>query len=68
VVAMVYIPDNYDRFEMHMAEQERELDKLPECSECGEKIQVEYCFEVNGEYICEGCMKENHRKSVDMLI
>ena len=64
----MYIPDNYDRFGQHMAEQERQLERLPECCECGEKIQDEYCFEVNGEYICEHCMEENHRKSVDMLI
>jgi len=64
----MYAPDNYDRFEMHMAEKERELERLPRCSECDEPIQDEYCYEVNGEYICERCMDENHRKSVDMLI
>lgn len=59
---MLYIPDNYDRFEMHMAEQERELDKLPECSECGEKIQSEECYEFNDELICPDCLKNYHRK------
>lgn len=64
---MLYIPDNYDRFEMHMAEQERELDRLPRCSECDEPIQTEWCYEINGEYICEHCMDE-HRKSTDSVI
>lgn len=62
------IPDNYDRFVMHDAELQKELEKLPKCSECGEHIQDEYCFEVNDEYICERCMKDNHRKAVDDIV
>ena len=61
----MYIPDNYDRFARHDAEQEASLEMLPVCSECGEHIQDEYCFEINDEYICERCMKNNHRKYVD---
>lgn len=61
----MYIPDNYDRFEMHMAEQERELDKLPECSECGEKIQTDECYEFNDELICPDCLKNYHKKWVE---
>ena len=64
---MLYIPDNYDRFEMHMAEQERELDRLPRCSECLEPIQDECAYYINDEWICERCMDE-HRKSTDSVI
>ena len=35
------IPDNYDRWAQHDAEQERQLQMLPKCSECGEHIQQE---------------------------
>lgn len=55
-------PDNYDAFCSHEAEQERWLQSLPFCSECGERIQDEKCFEINDELICPGCMKENHEK------
>ena len=61
------IPDNYSRFEWQEAERERWLAKLPVCSECGEPIQDEFCYEINGEYICDSCMEE-HRRSVEMLI
>lgn len=60
--------DNYDLFEAHEAEQERWLDKLPRCSECGEAIQDEYLYEINGELVCPDCMEENHRKWVDDYI
>ncbi len=61
------IPDNYSRFEQHEAEQEKLLKMLPICCECGEAIQDEYCYEINGEYICESCM-EDYRVSVETLI
>lgn len=55
-------PDNYSMWAQHDAEMEAELEKLPKCSECGNPIQDEKCFEVNDELICPGCMKENHEK------
>jgi hypothetical protein len=61
------IPDNYDRFEQHEAEQDRWLKMLPKCRECKHPIQDEYCYETNGEYTCESCMEE-HRVSVETLI
>lgn len=65
---MFYTDSPTDDFERYSAEQEAKLDKLPRCSECGERIQDEYCFEINDEYICEHCMDENHRKAVDDIV
>lgn len=63
---MSYIPDNYDMWSRHDAEKEAELDKLPECSECGEKIQDEYAYYINDEWICERCMR-GYRKEVEEI-
>lgn len=60
--------DAYEMWEAHDTEQERKLDKLPECSCCGEKIQDDYLYEINDEYICEECLKDNFRKSVDSVV
>ena len=65
---MLYIPDAYDQWKAHDAEQQAELDRLPKCSECGYPIQEEYCWEMNGEYICERCLKDNHRVSTEDVI
>ena len=59
---MSEIPDNYDMWAAHDAEQERELAKLPVCYECGEPIQTEECYEINDELICPQCMEDNHKK------
>jgi hypothetical protein len=52
----MHCPDNYDAFCQHEAKQERWLAKLPECSECGEPIQTEFCYEIDGDLYCENCM------------
>jgi len=61
----MYIPDNYDRWAEHDAERQRELDRLPECCECGNPIQDEHCYEINDELICPDCMEQNHKKRTD---
>lgn len=53
--------DNYERA------QARALAKLPRCSECDEPIQDDFCYEINGELICEECLNE-YRKSTDEFI
>lgn len=60
--------DNNDFFDMYDSEQQKMLDRLPRCSECGHPIQDDFCFEVNDEPVCDECMYNNHRKSVDDFI
>lgn len=54
---MDHVPDNYDLFEMHDAQLERNLKGLPECAKCGEPITSERAYEVDGWY-CESCFEE----------
>ena len=49
------------------AERFNRLGKLPKCSECGDAIQEERCYEINGEIICENCM-DGHRIYAENLI
>lgn len=62
---MFYSDNPIADFERHDAEQQRMLDRLPKCSECGEPIQSEVCYEINGELICEECLENNHKKWVE---
>lgn len=52
-------------FERYDAQQEAKLVRLPRCSECGEPIQSDECYEINDELICPECLKNNHRKWVE---
>lgn len=65
---MSYIPDAYDMWARHDAEQEVNLQTLPKCAECGEPIQTEYCYGNNGKYICEHCLKAYYRHSVEEIM
>jgi len=63
----MYIPDNYDAFARYDAEQEAAIELLPVCSECGEHIQDEFCFEINDEIICEECMNNYRKFTTDFM-
>lgn len=65
---MLYTDDPIADYESYDSEQQAQLDRLPVCSECGEPIQGDYCYEINGEYICEECLEFNYKKSVDSII
>jgi formylmethanofuran dehydrogenase subunit E len=59
------IPDNYDKWKQHDAEQEAKLENLPVCEYCGMHIQDDYYFEIEGVIICEECLNDNFRKDVE---
>lgn len=56
---------DFDRYDRQQAE---ELAKLPICDCCGEPIQDDSCYEINGEYFCEDCLDMHFRKAVDDII
>lgn len=51
--------------ERYADEQEEELERLPVCEYCCKHIQDDYFYEINGEVICEDCLKECFRKDVE---
>nr|DAG37521.1 MAG TPA: Four and a half LIM, LIM domain, PROTEIN BINDING [Caudoviricetes sp.] len=53
---MSNVPDNYDFFQQHEAEQDAKLEKCPVCSCCGDPIQDEYRYVIGDESYCEDCM------------
>lgn len=54
--------DQWDR------EQQRELEKLPVCSECDKAIQDDTYYEFDGEIICHECLENNHEKRTEDFI
>jgi formylmethanofuran dehydrogenase subunit E len=53
---------DYDRYD---AEQQAKLDKLPKCDYCDNPIQDDYCYEINGDVLCEECLNNHFRKWVE---
>lgn len=54
--------DAYEAWERHDAEQEKWLQSRPVCSECGEHIQEEHLFDIDGDLVCEGCLNDYMKK------
>lgn len=53
---MMYYTDNpIADAERYYADQEKELNKLPKCSECGERIQDDFLWNISGELYCPDC-------------
>lgn len=67
---MCFLPsdDPWVDFYRWDAEQTARLLKRPVCYECGEHIQGEDCWEINGELICAECLEANHRKNTEDYI
>lgn len=62
----MYAPDNYDRFKQHEAAQEAELQNRPECDYCGYTVQDDFCYVINGDIVCDDCIKD-FRRAVEEL-
>lgn len=46
-------------------EQNQQLERLPVCADCGERIQDEHLYLINDEVICHDCLVRYYRKSTD---
>ena len=60
--------DNLDLFYQHEREQQRWLDSRPVCTECGEPIQSEYLFDMDGTLICPECIVRYYRQETEEYI
>lgn len=61
---MFYTDDPVADAERYSAEQEEALESLPECSDCGQKIQQETAVYINSEWICDNCL-DSYRRDVN---
>lgn len=65
---MSYIPDNHDLWEAHQAKEDERIARLPVCDWCGEPIQDEQFYHLDGEYICKACMDGQLVETVDFIL
>lgn len=57
--------DNYSVWEQQELRRCAQLRKRPICDVCGEHIQDEYFYHINGEFICEFCLDQFYRKETE---
>lgn len=62
---MPFRSDDPERdFQRDDARKERELEKMPKCSHCGQPIQDGYLWDIEGELYCEEHAFELFRKDI----
>ena len=59
------IPDNYDLWKKHDAEQQAELEERPLCDICEEHIQEDFYYNIGGQCVCEECLNDYFREEID---
>ena len=59
---MIYTDDPVRDAERHAEEQDRQLDRYPKCAHCGEPIQDERLFDINGELYHVECAEDEFKK------
>lgn len=65
---MYFTDDPIADYERYSARQEAELQKYPECCECGERITDEKLVYIEGEFMHLSCFKENYVKYTDDFV
>ena len=58
--------DNYDLWEQHERERERELQRLPKCWDCDEHIQDDHYYMIDGKPVCPDCLENYYRVENDI--
>lgn len=59
------MPDNYSQWERHEAKKEAWLAKRPVCSYCGEPIQDDDLWDINGELYHTECAEMEFKKCTE---
>ena len=55
--------DPLDDFDRRDAEDARWYARLPKCDECKCTIEDEHYYDIDGEILCEDCLKKKYRKN-----
>ena len=65
---MIFTDDPLSDFDRYDRQHEEWLNSLPVCDCCGEPIQDDFCYEINGDMICEDCLDMHFRKAVEDIV
>ena len=60
--------DIYDLWEAQERAQMAAEEALPKCDWCGERIQDEHYYDINGIILCWDCLESNFKKNTEDYI
>lgn len=57
--------DPNDDFNRLDREEAAWLESRPKCDICGEPIQDDHFYQINGDKVCPSCLEDHFRKEID---
>lgn len=64
-----YTDDPPADWDAYCREQDALHNMLPICCECGQRIEDDFCYEINDAIICEDCMDRQYKKyTMDLVV
>lgn len=61
---MPWTNDPVEDANRYFDERERQMEKLPTCGCCGNRVTDETYYDIDGEILCEECLNDKYRKWV----
>lgn len=61
---MIYTGEPLDDFYAYDDEEEARIAMLPRCGICDEPLIDDYCFEIEGDHVCENCLHKHFKVRV----
>lgn len=58
------MPDNYGAWEAKTRREERWRSRRPRCGCCGEPIEDERAYRIDGRLICRDCLEANYGEDI----
>lgn len=60
--------DNFALWQQHERDMEASLARRPQCECCGQYIQDDYTWEIDGELLCPECAADKFRRATEDLM
>jgi hypothetical protein len=67
-MGIYYTGDPVRDYDRYYEDQEKEMEKYPECAVCGKRITDDFLYYIEEDIYCEECMKDNFRRPTDDFI
>lgn len=64
---MQYTDDPVADYDAYCREQDKFMEQLPYCDECGQRIEDEFCYQIDDVIICEDCIERFRKYTTDLV-
>lgn len=64
---MRYTDDPPADWDAYCREQDKYMEQMPYCDECGQRIEDEFCYKIGDYIMCEECIDRCRKYTTDLI-